>query len=224
MTPWNTFRDNIPTDPRFLGHRAIFDKLRSMPETLASARDAAKKLGTLNDRGITERVRDFATKKVAADLRREVIKIDAAKKKLESRRRNLTVPAADKTDVGAALLRQEIRAHVRQMESSKQVRTLTFNPDPVVVAAISEAPSMLTGVSDSLRGQMEAAFIEAHFPAEIAVLREDAEALESVGMALESATKEVRAAIGLSELEFKKWLVTSTPEVSQELLEGRIGE
>lgn len=207
---WNTLRAQL-NGPQFSTHRIAFDKLQLLPERLGKAKTAAINKGTLNERGITDEVRGYASKHIAADLRHEMKRLEVGRKKLADRRRALTVPATDPTDIAGALLRQEIRRHVLALDPAKRSALLTINPDPTALAAVFEAPSFLTGVSADLRARAESAFIESNFPTESALLSEDTEALGVLEMAFDACRKELREAMGLDEREFDKWLATSAP-------------
>ncbi|WP_438277977.1 hypothetical protein [Nitrobacter sp.] len=210
MAIWNTLRSQLDA-PRFTAHRIAFDKLQSLPEGLGKAKAAAQSKGTLNENGIIEAVREYASKHVAANLRHEMKRLDAGRKSLADRRRALTIPNSDPTNVADALLKQEIRKYVLSLDPAKRTALLTVDPDPTVLAAVFEGPSFLTEVDAGLRAQAESAFVESKFPTESAVLREDTEALQVLEMALDASRKELREAMGLSEPEFNKWLATSAP-------------
>lgn len=210
MAIWNTLKSQLDA-PRFTAHRITFDKLQSLPEGLGKAKDAASAKGTLNEKGVTESVREYASKHLAATLRQESKRLEDGRKRLADRRRALTVPANDPTDIAGALLRQEIRQHILALDPAKRTALLTVDPDPTALTAVFEAPSFLTGVGLEQRARAEAAFIESAHPTESAVLAEDTEALQVLELALEACRKEVREAMGLEEREFSKWLAASAP-------------
>lgn len=222
MAIWNTleaqFGPHVLRNPNLKPYHHAFLNLRKMPEDIRTFRAKTEKPGMLSERGIIDAVRGHAAKAVAPNLRREKYRLEQASQKLAAKRKALSVPNFDKTDIVAAMMRAEIRAHIRSIEPSKRVSLLTFNPDPELVAAVFEAPEFLTDVTGEFRANVEKAFVDAHHPQELAAIEQEAEILDVVGMGLSTSLKEVSDAIDFrTEHEFNKWMVSVTPEVDREI-------
>lgn len=121
-------------------------------------RESLAKDTRYTDQGRKEQLLDFAAKDLAKHLRRGRNIVERARQDLAQRRANLKPPAADKTDVAGAILRQEIRQQLKSMGASDLSLMLAqqgANLDPNVALAIVETPPeltlTLTGVSASQR-------------------------------------------------------------------------
>jgi hypothetical protein len=219
MAIWNTLDANLSRtingDLRLRQHTSKFNKLRGFATDILTAKDKAGKNGTLNEKGLAEAALDFAKTHVASELRQEVIRHRDAIKNLNERRTALVSPKIDKNDVIGFLKRQELRSQIRMMDDSKKIARLTIEPDSELVAAVIEdSTGLLTGVSDSVRTMMVNAYLETSHADEAAFLRREAEVLDVVSLGLETSTKEVREALGLSKADFDEWLVEVTPELN----------
>lgn len=216
MHIWNTLQQRLDERPRStatIQRRTALDKLRAFGSSLTAHRAKLEAPGTLNSKGVREGIREFATKNIASSYYRERRRIEQDKQKLAERQKALTIPSIDKTDVAAAMLRQEIRNYLRAIEPAKLTALLATSGDPVLMSAIIEAPSYLTNVSDEQRGFLERSYIAANHPDELAAIEGDAAALEILTMAVEASGREICESIGFSgSIEFEKWLRASTPD------------
>jgi len=210
MAIYHTLRAQLD-GTRYSAHRVVLDKLEALPQGLSKAKASAIAKGTLNQKGVEDAVREYASKHVAAELHHEMKRLGDARKSLAKRQNALTIPASDPTDFAGAILRSDIRKHLSSLDATKRSSLLTINPDAAVLAAVFEAPSFLTGVDANLKARAESAFAETNFPVESAKLREDAEALDVLDMALEATRKNIRETMGLTDMEFEKWMTTNAP-------------
>jgi len=210
MPIYNTLRAQLD-GTRYSAHRVVLDKLEALPQGLSKAKASAIAKGTLNQKGVEDAVREYAAKHVAAEFRYETKRLHDARKSLMTRQKALSIPATDPSDVAAAILRSDIRKHFASLDATKRSSLLTLNPDAAVLAAVFEAPSFLTGVDADLKARAESAFAESNFPVESAKLREDAEALDVLDMALEATRKNIRETMGFTDMEFEKWMTTNAP-------------
>ena len=93
----------------------------------------------------------------------------------------------DKTDLAAALLRQEMRGHMRSLDAGARFALVTA--DEAFLHAALEAPPSLSGLSLERRDQAVRFFLDKNFPDELAEFEETETALEVFNMAVDSALK-----------------------------------
>lgn len=215
MAMWDTLADQFRPQhlkhPTYKTYHAAFLKLQKLSDDLIAYRSKTEAPGTLSQKGVLEAVRAEAQKLAIPNLRRIQHHVQQAGKKLESKRKALSVPAFDKTDIAGAMLRAELRAHLRNLDEAKRTGLLSVDPDPMMVAAVFEAPECLTDVSGEFRQRIETVFVETHYPKEVSQIEEERELLNVVGMALEISGKSVRETTGFancSEIEFQRWMTS----------------
>ncbi len=222
MAIWNTleaqFEPQHLSNPALKPYHHAFLKLRNMPEDLRAFRAKTEEPGTLSAKGILEAVRSHAAKQAAPDLRRQQYRLAQAAQKLAAKRKALSVPDFDKADVVGAMMRAEIRTHLRSLDEARRTALLSIKPSSELVAAVFEAPDFLTGISGELRNRIETAFIETHHPNKLAAIEQEAELVDVVGMAFQTSATEIREALDFrTEHDFRRWLVGVTPEVDREV-------
>ena len=226
MSIWNTLARQFPADrakePHLAPHLATFTKIRHLTSTLAGRREQAKKLGTLNDKGVMEAVRSFAAANVVPELRRQQFRIERRAKMLQEKRLRLGVPKPDPTDIAGAMLRGEIRSYLRSLDAAKLTAMLSVDIDATVVAAVFEAPGFLTGVSPELRARVEELVIEKTHPEEVAQIDEELEALRTIAIAVETSVKEVKTEAGFTgeTKAFDEWMEQASASVEKEIRDG----
>lgn len=142
------------------------------------------------------------------------VTLSAVQREVEERRAKLAFDGPDKADVAGALLRQEIRAHIRAMDPAKRTATLMADDvSPDVAMAVMEAPAELSGVTRELRESLRDKAIEAAHPGETAAVRQIETALETTDRAVSAAEVEMATALGLTGREFSAWVQGSTANV-----------
>ncbi|MFT3792039.1 MAG: hypothetical protein QM741_13395 [Rudaea sp.] len=99
-------------------------------------------------------MRDLFATKVVPVLKSATAAIQAADDEIAAiRARPTNSTGPDKADLAAAMVRAEIRSHLRGMDTTARIAMLSRPDalDPQTAQAILEAPSSLTGVSDNQR-------------------------------------------------------------------------
>ena len=131
--------------------RVYTDTLASMDSFDDRVAEISKN-DSLSEKGRRQAVFNFAAGNVAPALKRGRVEVFQARKDLEAQRAKLSTPPIDKSDFAAALVRQEIRQRIREMQPSERAMLSVGAPDetldPMVAAAILEAPAHLSGFSD----------------------------------------------------------------------------
>jgi hypothetical protein len=226
MSIWGTLSRQFPADKakdaHLAPHLAAFTKMRDLSSALAGRREQAQRLGTLNEKGITETVRTFAAASVVPELRRQQYRIERRAQALQEKRMRLGVPKPDPADVAGAMLRAEIRTYLRGLEPAKLTAMLSVDLDAMVVAAVFEAPGFLTGVSPDLRARVEEMVIENTNPEQVALIDEELEALRTLAMAVELSVKEVKTEAGFTgeTKVFDRWMEEASAPIEREIRAG----
>src|SRR6266404_1845850 len=185
------------------------DGVREKHATLAKNQHLSP-LGRLDD------VRSFVKQATAPAIHRGRKTASAARDELAKWKDRLKPSAPDPKNISAAVLRSEMRTHLRGLSASARVALLlTENPDPTLVQAVLEAPGFSSGVSDDIRERMLEIVINRDHPNELAAIAETEEALElldaATGMTL-SAAKSVSEFP--SEKTFNDFIDASAPALA----------
>lgn len=224
MSIWTTlstrFTNEQINSPVHRPHYLAFGKIRRLASDLQEFRAEKAKPGTLSEKGLLEEVRAFAKKNTVPELRRHQHRAERAEQRLEARFQALFTPKIDPADLSSAMLRAEIRAHLRSLEPSARISVIMTGDDPRLMAAIFEAPEFLSGVSGEMREKAKALMIERANPNEVAAIEEERETVNLVNMAIELAVKMVREETGFknsSSHEFDTWMTEASAAVEKEL-------
>lgn len=122
-------------------------------------------------------------------------------------RAKLANPKIDRSDLGALLLRQEIRAMVRSMPAAERIRFIFDQEDPVFLAAMLEVPAGMTGLHAAQIAQLQSAWIERESPEVLKAMKAEEEALEFSAIALQGLAQELQSALAIKNpVEWKAWL------------------
>ncbi|MGY4312862.1 hypothetical protein [Bradyrhizobium sp. JR3.5] len=142
--------------------------------------------------------------------------ISSAKLELEEKRGRLQLPKADPTDAAGAIARMEIRTWLRGLPQGERDKiTGPDKIDPQIRAAILEAPSMLSGASDShLKLLKERALRDVHGSL-IDEIEELASAIDVAASAVEAGRDSARIDTGLTAEQFE---VAAAPIEAKELV------
>ena len=189
-------------EPAFGRLRQTYDNLLKAVAGLKEKQAEISKSENLTPKGQALELRKWATAQALVPIAQaERVSLPVARRDVETRRRNLTTDTVDKTDVASAVLRQEIRAHIRSMNADERLRFLK-KPEEIVAQAVIEAPAYLTGVSKRMRSDIIEAAIEAAHPGELAAIKELEKALETTERALNAVGSELKIALSVTNKEF----------------------
>src|SRR4051812_41076312 len=123
---------------------AYADSLASVDRVLTRRAEASKS-GNFTPQGLTDEMRKASVGAVP-QLKAARSVLARAKQEADTLRAKVKLPPADKTDIAAAMLRREIRDHIKSM--SPEARDKYFARDnlaPEVIAAVFEVPPDLVG-------------------------------------------------------------------------------
>jgi len=151
--------------------------------------------------GVRDDVLRFALNTAVPSLKGAHNAIVQAKAELAERRSKLQLATPDKADLDGALLRHEIRTHLKampQVERDHYVRDIEKLP-PIVAETIVTAPSFLTGVAETHRALLMEKALEAQHPGEAAAAAELSRAIEMAERAVEIGRDEVRIEAGVMD-------------------------
>jgi hypothetical protein len=131
--------------------------------------------------------------KLAPQLVRAKHAIDTIKAKIVDRKSKMKPPAPDPVNAAAAVLRSELRAHVRALKPGERMQLLIppsgAEVDPVLVAAVLESP-WSAGIDEHTREQLTNAALAKRYPtatAEIEQAENTIEVLDAATLVTERA-------------------------------------
>lgn len=213
MNATETLRSRFRPDWR---ERTDMVGLHGMLETALSffAAPAAKRAklaepGTLSERGLAESLRKDLGTNVVPELRRIRKTVDERRAAIGEERKALARPRIDTADVAAAMLRQEMRAYLRELSSGDRMAALIDNADPTMLTAALEAPPLLSGLTATTRDHVVQAYLETTHGGLLRAMEERREALDVVGAAAELAINAMRPYVGLDPHQFEPWFATA---------------
>lgn len=170
----------------------------------------------LSEVGHVEQVQAFAATQASALVKARAA-VARARSSLEKDRAKLIPTVKDKADISAALLRQEVRSFLRSKSPSEAIQ-VALNPDadPVIIAAIFEAPSVLSNVTEQSRDHILKGYLENNAAPQIAALREQNEAIGVLEAAVRIAEGAVATAAGVQPATLDRWLAEKAPKETAE--------
>lgn len=122
-------------------------------------------------------------------------------------RTKLANPKIDRSDLGALMLRQEIRSMVRSMPATERIQFIFAQEDPVFLAAMLEVPAGMTGLQAAQIAQLQTAWIERESPEVLKAMKAEEEALEFSAIALQGLAQELQSALAIkSPKDWAAWL------------------
>lgn len=200
-------------------HRAL-DAMMQLRER----RDEIEKDKNLSDTGRAAKLRD-AAKGEAKLVGKAKRTLEAARAKLAADRLALVPGVKDKTDVAAAIRRQEIRTTLSAMTIGRVMGLLNSKDTPAeVLAAVLEFPLRLESLATMDAGAYATAIDRAtetimsrdNGPA-MAAIQDQSEAVELLNAAIRLATTELRTAVAMHESGFQQWFDEAAPKDATEL-------
>ncbi|CAN7208885.1 hypothetical protein LJR225_000723 [Phenylobacterium sp. LjRoot225] len=167
-------------------------------------------------------LRDWFTREAAPVIKRCRDAMAKADSELDALRASMATSAIDKSDLAGALLRQETRSWLRTLEPARRSALLAVGPvDPLISAAVAEAPIELSGVTANQKASIEAQAIALAHPDKVRVVQVTEEAIEATAMAERAAAGTLQDAIGLTRGELDEALGAPS---RLERIRARLGE
>jgi len=154
-----------------------------------------EKSGRHTPKGIAEAVKKFAVENTVETLRNAKVRAQIVAKKLKRDRAALVAAPLDKDDIAAALLRQEMRSHLRTLDAGKRFALLIA--EEVFLEAALTAPPVLSGMDIEQSSLAIRAFLGRNFPDQIEQFEESEESLKSFQVATDTALKYLKDTLGI---------------------------
>jgi hypothetical protein len=187
----NTIRDVFNSRWKF-ADVARLKPIRAALDVALNAHDAVREKHTtlaknqhLSPLGRLDDLRSFVKSATAPAVHRARATASTVRQNLAKHRSRLLPAAPDPSNMTAAVLRSEMRQHLRGLSTAARAALLlSANPDPVLIQAVLEAPSFSSGVEDDIRERMLENYAATKHPNDLAEIAQAEEALEL----LEAAT------------------------------------
>jgi hypothetical protein len=206
---WNSERlDKHPlaamVRKHFHGVLDVRDKIEAKRSELAADK-------TLSDLGRRQKLTELA-KGEAKHVAKAQRAFAVARDKMRDQRRALMPTVKDKANVAAASLRQEIRAAMKGLPRA-DIAALVNDPttDSIVLEALFEGPTILTGLDPTTRDQLLEMAVERTAGPALVALQEQDEALELLNAANRVAAETLRTAVDVHPDAFDQWLAEVAP-------------
>lgn len=203
------------TDLARLGRE--FRKILQFLEQVPSTRAALAVEGKLSRKGLDEAVRDQFASMVVPDLRRAAHTAEGTINAVAARRAHLLRVEFDKTNVAGALMRRELRDHLRSMTDGERVTAFTQSKQ--FREAACEGPALLSGFSEDMRSELKRRVALEEHPQEAAYLAECEEAVRVVDAAITMVGHALQSAAGFEgdDQAFERWITASSAGVEREI-------
>lgn len=212
-----TFRDNtVPL--KFLQNS--YHAARSAAEKASAYKGALAKDPNLTDVGRRAKAAEWVKNEAAKETAQALRAIRTARAEMARKMDSAKPFQVDKTDAAAAMVRSEMRRELKTMEPSKRAAMLAMaqaEPDkhPELVAAILEAPLVLSGVSQATRDLMMEKAVELTNPGLREEIEELTAAIETTERALQVATAEIANAAGMQFSEVMGHAVSAANQAEE---------
>lgn len=210
-------------DPAELGNvYKMFLQIEGTVDRLHTKKKQIEQLGTLNERGISEQVRQFSASRTAPELRRAYHKLENSHASVEKRRANLGIPAVDRKDIAGVMDRQEIRKMIRELPPGERMAFVSKHLREVADAVL-EKSSFASGLSDEHHSEIRGRAIKLLHADKLQRLDDEAEAIALADAAFDMAIKELQKAVGLetNRHAFDEWMNESTRAIDDEVAAGK---
>lgn len=207
MSRYTALREGVakPEYARHAGFAALkspLERIVNVGEQLASKRAELERDARLSDVGRAEQLRDIATLHAPAVARaaRMLAKARAANQE----KRTALAPVIKNPDSPVEeMQRQEIRAYLRTKSPAEAIAIVfAENAQRLVVESVLEAPTFLHGVPAERVAELRNAVAERTGGAAMEALREEMEALNFAGAAIDDALDALNAAAGFNRGQY----------------------
>jgi hypothetical protein len=228
-----TLLDRLPKDhPLSPSMRTAMIAAAAASEGFVGHKIALASDGRMTPRGQQDALRESLTQNHGKQWARAKAPVAKARAEIKTRRDKLVVKSVDKTDLAAAIERQEIRAWVRSLDLGVRQSVVLATKDRRILEALLSAPPELSGItSPSAAAEIENRYIELTYPKELAEL----EALDSVVAEAEAAVgiayNELRNTVDMHQHDFgelmrpietiRPWLIDGRRQVCETAADGK---
>lgn len=197
--------ESYDKNPRLSPVKKHLEASLSSISMLATKRAELAKDANLSPVGRATQMKDFGAKEVVPTIARATNAIAAYERHLDSRRKALLPSVKDPTNVAAALLRSEFRAHI----ASKPTMLFEKDVDPRLLEAAAEVPPTMIGLTADQYGKVMDMYVERTHGTNAAAITQEAEALNLtrvvVKVAADALRKEVMPSVADPKV-FHEWV------------------
>jgi hypothetical protein len=206
---WNS--EKLDKHPLAVVARRHFHQVLDARDAIEAKRTELAADKTLSDLGRRQKLQDLA-KGQAGHVAKAQRALTAARDKMRDQRKALMPTVRNKADLASAMLRQEARAFLRGKTQAEAV-ALLFDPnaDSIIIEAVFEAPTTLSGISADVKDKLLAAVIERTAGPALVALSEQDDAIDLLDAALRVSAQSLRAAVDVHPGAFDKWLAEVAP-------------
>lgn len=192
-------------------------KVLHFVDAVPARRPALAEENRLTAKGIDDEVRAHYAANVVPDLRRAAWEAEQTVADIATRRVRLCRVEFDKSDIAAALLRQEMRAPLCAMSQGERVAAINENLQ--FREAAFEGPAMLSELSEETRSELKRRIVREAQPQAAARLDEAEEAVTVAYAAINMVAGALKTEGGFegSDLAFDDWMATSSAAVEREI-------
>jgi hypothetical protein len=193
-----TLIDRLPNHPLAASMRtAMVDALGSA-EAFADHKSTLARDGRMTPRGQQEALRESLTSTFGKQWAKAKAPIAKARAEIQTRRAALTVKAVDKTDMAAALERQEIRQWIRSLDIGVRQSVVASSSDRRILQAALSAPPELSGIANpKAAAEIEDRYIELTYPSELTSIAAADAVVAEAEMAVAVARNELRSVVDI---------------------------
>lgn len=210
---WNTDWNVLHLTGPLAGHVA---KISDAVADLKGAGAEFRASGRLTEVGIREAIKDKARGETVPALRRAQHELKRTRENIAAYRNKLVAPTIDKSDVAAAMLRQEIRAQLGAMKEGDRIRLLAETKDVRILDAYQELPTFCRIPAD-IEADLAESRLEASHGKEVRQIREAQEAAGVVEAMLTDAMREIGKDLAMpSKAAFDSFVAEASAQVDKD--------
>jgi hypothetical protein len=179
-------------------------------DAVASFTDQRHRLeqsGDFTAAGSRNQLRAVAGTTIVLLLKKARGELIAARSAVAAKQSELVKPAIDKTDVAGAMLRREMRDHLRTLPTAERMAMLLESDE--FASAYAELPALVP-LPREFADRVAAERLEKTHGPELRQLEEAHAAFEIVGAMIDVATDAVRQELGLDERAFETFMSGAT--------------
>jgi hypothetical protein len=175
----------------------------------ASEQFSGHKIGLASDRRMTElgksqALKDELTNRFGKQLARAKAVVTKARAEIDAERAALVIKPVDKTDIAAALERQEIRAWIRQLDLGVRQSVVLATKDVRILEAVTSAPPELSGFAGdaAFASKVEDRYIELTYPDKLADIEAKSGVVAEAEASMHISRNDMRATVDMHQRDF----------------------
>jgi hypothetical protein len=203
----------LPAGPHSESLKAAITGALDAADAFAARREELRRSGKFTDAGLREQLTADLQKSFAPKLNNARRPVRALRQRLDALRAEIRPATPDPQNIVEALKRQELRAHLFDLEKvGDRVRLATTRPE--FAAAALDGPPELSGLPADVHGELMKTHLTALHSSKMAEAAEIEAALEAAEAGLQLAENDLRREFGnapafekiVAGTRFKPWL------------------